>query len=263
MQFIKLSHLFHFPALTYFLPSLYQKYLQIPFYFLSLWEFLKNSIFSSDIYHFKFFLLFSTQKVMCFSISILEIILYRCRRPALPCPAPPRRDCVIAHCLDISFVQSVSPVQLSATPWTGAHQAPLSVGFPRRRTLEWAVVSFSRGLPDPGAEAAPPALAGRGSTPSCQTPSQTLRMRLRFPVGQQLGCLRSGHHQQCRSQYLVLFQKDGYIWHIYRFPGWGATGPHRVTWLAAVNRAACFPGASPTRCVANFLLYLPVCWVSF
>ena len=58
-----------------------------------------------------------------------------------------------------------------------------------------------RGASDPGTESTPPALAGRGSTPSCQMP----RMRHSLTIDQQLGCLRSGHHQQCRSQYLVLF----------------------------------------------------------
>ena len=35
-----------------------------------------------------------------------------------------------------------------ATPWTGAFQAPLSMGFPR----QWVAISFSRDHPDPGTE---------------------------------------------------------------------------------------------------------------
>ena len=31
-----------------------------------------------------------------------------------------------------------------ATPRTVAHQAPLSMGFSRRKILEWAAISFSR-----------------------------------------------------------------------------------------------------------------------
>ena len=48
-----------------------------------------------------------------------------------------------------------------ATPWTVAHQAPLSMGFPRQEY--WTGLSFpSTGdLTDPGTEPAPPALAGR------------------------------------------------------------------------------------------------------
>ena len=56
-----------------------------------------------------------------------------------------------------------SCVWLFATPWTVAHQAPLSMGFSRVRILEWAAISFSRGGNDPGIkpESTSPALAGR------------------------------------------------------------------------------------------------------
>ena len=49
------------------------------------------------------------------------------------------------------------------TAWTVAHQAPLSVGFPRKeaRILEWVAIAFSRGLSHPGTELACPALTGR------------------------------------------------------------------------------------------------------
>ena len=42
--------------------------------------------------------------------------------------------------------------EFSVTPWTGAHQAPLSVGFPRQQY--WSGLPFpSPGdLPDPGIE---------------------------------------------------------------------------------------------------------------
>ena len=33
--------------------------------------------------------------------------------------------------------------QLLATPWTAAHQAPLSIGFSQARILEWVAISFS------------------------------------------------------------------------------------------------------------------------
>ena len=48
------------------------------------------------------------------------------------------------------------------TPWTVAHQAPLSMGFPRQ--VYWSdTISFSRDLPDSGTEPTSsvfPALAG-------------------------------------------------------------------------------------------------------
>ena len=54
----------------------------------------------------------------------------------------------------------LSHVRLSATPWTVAHQAPLSTGFPRQEY--WSTLSFpSPGdLPNPGIEHTFPALAG-------------------------------------------------------------------------------------------------------
>ena len=54
-----------------------------------------------------------------------------------------------------------SHVQLFATPWTVAHQAPLSMGILQARILEWVAVPYSRVLPNPGTEPASPALVGR------------------------------------------------------------------------------------------------------
>ena len=38
----------------------------------------------------------------------------------------------------------LSRVQLSVTPWTVAHQAPLSTVILQARILEWTAISFSR-----------------------------------------------------------------------------------------------------------------------
>ena len=62
-----------------------------------------------------------------------------------------------------------SLVRFLATPWTVAHQGPLSMGFSRQKY--WSELPFlSPGyLPDPGIEPtslAPPALAGRFFTTS-------------------------------------------------------------------------------------------------
>ena len=48
--------------------------------------------------------------------------------------------------------QSLSCVQLFETPWTAAHKAPLSMGFPRQ--AYWRGLSFPTpgNLPDPGFE---------------------------------------------------------------------------------------------------------------
>ena len=55
-------------------------------------------------------------------------------------------------CLSESEVKLLSRVQLFGTPWTIAHQAPLSMGFSRQEY--WSGVPFpSPGdLPDPGIE---------------------------------------------------------------------------------------------------------------
>ena len=54
-----------------------------------------------------------------------------------------------------------SCIQLFATPWTLACQAPLSMGFPRQEY--WSMLPFPPpgDLPDPGTEPLSPALAGR------------------------------------------------------------------------------------------------------
>ena len=43
-----------------------------------------------------------------------------------------------------------SPIIFFATPWTVAHQAPLSMGIVQARTLEWVAMPSSRGFFQPG-----------------------------------------------------------------------------------------------------------------
>ena len=54
--------------------------------------------------------------------------------------------------------QSLSHVQLFATPWTAARQAPLSMGILQARILEWVAMPFSRGSSQPRGRIRPPAL---------------------------------------------------------------------------------------------------------
>ena len=60
-------------------------------------------------------------------------------------------------------VKSLSRVRLFATPWTVAHQAPLSMGFSRQEY--WSGLPFpSPGdLPNPGIELGSPALQADSS----------------------------------------------------------------------------------------------------
>ena len=45
--------------------------------------------------------------------------------------------------------ESLSHVQLFVTPWTVAHQSPLSMGIIQERILEWVVMLSSRGSSQP------------------------------------------------------------------------------------------------------------------
>ena len=58
------------------------------------------------------------------------------------------------------YVQLLSRVQLFATPWTVAHQAPLSMGFSRQEYRSGLPFLSPGDLPDPGIEPMSPALAG-------------------------------------------------------------------------------------------------------
>ena len=65
-----------------------------------------------------------------------------------------RTECVLSHSVMSDFV----------TPWTVAHQAPLSMGFSRQEYWSGVPCPPPGDLPDPGIEPAslmPPALAGR------------------------------------------------------------------------------------------------------
>ena len=47
--------------------------------------------------------------------------------------------------LPLGCAQSLSRVRLFVTPWTSAHQAPLSMGILQARILEWVAMLSSRG----------------------------------------------------------------------------------------------------------------------
>ena len=55
-------------------------------------------------------------------------------------------------------VKSLSHVRLSVTPWTAAHQAPLSMGFSRQEYRSGLPFPSPGNLPDPGIEPRSPAL---------------------------------------------------------------------------------------------------------
>ena len=59
------------------------------------------------------------------------------------------RDWTHVSCIVKVKVESLSSVQLFATPWTVTHQAPLSMGILQARILEWVAMPFSRGSSQP------------------------------------------------------------------------------------------------------------------
>ena len=52
----------------------------------------------------------------------------------------------------------LSRVRLCVTPWTAAHQGPLSMGFPRQESQSGVLVPSPGDLPNPGIEPVSPAL---------------------------------------------------------------------------------------------------------
>ena len=59
------------------------------------------------------------------------------------------------------LIQSLSHVQLFATPWTATSQDLLSVGFPRQEYWRGLPIPSPGDLPNPGMEPTSPALEGR------------------------------------------------------------------------------------------------------
>ena len=55
----------------------------------------------------------------------------------------------VCVCVCACTLSHFSHVQLFATLWTVAHQAPLSMGFSRQRILEWVAMPSSRGSSRP------------------------------------------------------------------------------------------------------------------
>ena len=72
-------------------------------------------------------------------------------------------------------VKSLSCVQLFATPWTVAHQAPPSMGFSRQEYWSGLLFPSPGDLPDPGIETRSPAFQADALTseppgkPKCKT----------------------------------------------------------------------------------------------
>ena len=93
----------------------------------------------------------------------------------LPCQEP-------QPLLHMCAYSVASPIQLCATLWTGAHQAPPSMGFSRQEYWSGLPFPSPQDLPNPGIKPMSPALAGRFfTTEPPGKPSLTHQCSKRFP----------------------------------------------------------------------------------
>ena len=82
------------------------------------------------------------------------------QRKGLGLPSALRLFCSLIYmCVCVCVpVQSLSHVRLFVTPWTVAHQAPLSMGILQARILEWVASPPPEDLLNPGIKHGSPAL---------------------------------------------------------------------------------------------------------
>ena len=139
---------------------------------------------------------------------------------------------------------TLSRVRLFATPWTVAHEAPLSMGFPRQEY--WSGLPFpSPGdLPDPGMEPTSPV------APALQANSLPL------------GPLESSLH---RLSHLILIRKEKLLLSLfYRWGNWGSgnwSNSHKVTGLLVQIQDQETVGPYPPKS-SSLPFHLSVYWVS-
>ena len=148
--------------------------------------------------------------------------------------------------------RSLSRVRLFVTPWTVAHQAPLSMGFSRQEY--WSGLPFpSPGhLPDPGIEPGCPALqrilyhlSQQGSRRLQSTGQLSRTGSKHSPAGILLGFRTPAGN----SQWLTKSQSGARIWRG-PWPGWGvssAWGPRdRSLWRVDVPPGRAAPAWPPS-----------------
>ena len=83
------------------------------------------------------------------------------KRPLQPVKVLPKKKNSSNH--ERKKVKPLSHVQLFATPWTAAYQAPPSMGFSRREYWSGVPLPSPGDLPDPGMEPGSPALQADAS----------------------------------------------------------------------------------------------------
>jgi len=135
----------------------------------------------------------------------------------------------------------LSRVQLFVTTWTVAHQAPLSMGFPRQERWSGLPCPPPRDLPDPGVEPASllsPALAGRFFTTSAPRSPSLLDRWYSSGLQSSLlpvllcwsGLASNGFSSLCRSSQNQAAPKPGRARREPESPSWGYEKTQTV-WL--------------------------------
>ena len=77
------------------------------------------------------------------------------------CSFPPHaQNTVIERVRKSPVLSLLTQLCPTATPWTGAHQAPLSMGILQARILEWVATSSCRGTFQPGDQTGVSCIAG-------------------------------------------------------------------------------------------------------
>ena len=91
------------------------------------------------------------------NLSVQEVIFVKHAMGSQDTRFPSAYNGTVSHLLSTYCVaQSLSRIQLFATPWTVAHQAPLSMGFPRQEYWSGLPCPPPGDLPDPGMESTSP-----------------------------------------------------------------------------------------------------------
>ena len=130
--------------------------------------------------------------------------------------------CTCALCVTCVCTQSLGRFRLFATPWTVAHQAPLSMGFSRQEYWSGLPCPPPEDLPDPGIEPRSPALQA-DSLPS--EPPVVIRDGWGFPLHLGSGCvvhqnsMLSSNHTRTKSwpwPLLTSFGVPRCLWQILR-----------------------------------------------
>ena len=110
----------------------------------------------------------------------------------------------VSRTLCVCMCESLSCVQLFVTPWTVAHQARLSMGFPRQKYWSGLLFPSPGDLPDPVIKPRSPILQADSLPPEPPgKPSRTL-FQLIFGITWEAGALNISHQHMRRVSLRVV-----------------------------------------------------------